>query len=182
MEIRMLILLTFALFGQPATEFPALKQRLQRGNYAEARAGYEVLLKDKNPAGGAFVGLALCLRAEGRYSDALEALDAGIKSHPDDPSLLAQRADLFFFLGKWEDAGKDAETAIKKQDANLLARWDRVRLLRDVGDIPAADKEVRRQRSWKGHRGRGIASPHRIGRSGERPLEQQALTVRVHPQ
>ena len=56
----MLILLTLVLAGQPATEFPALKQRLQRGNYAEARAGYEALLKDKNPAGGAFVGLALC--------------------------------------------------------------------------------------------------------------------------
>ena len=51
--------------------------------------------------------------------------------------------DLFFFLGKWDDAAKDAEAAIKKEDANFLARWVRVRLLRDQGDIPAADKEVR---------------------------------------
>jgi len=57
--------------------------------------------------------------------------------------LLAQRADLFFSLGKWDDAAKDAEAAIKQQDANFLALWVRVRLLRDKGDLPAADKEVR---------------------------------------
>ena len=83
------------------------------------------------------------LASRGRYSDALDALDAGLKAHPDDPTLLAHRADLFFFLGKWDDAAKDAEAAIKKQDANFLARWVRVRFLRDKGDIPAADKEVR---------------------------------------
>jgi tetratricopeptide (TPR) repeat protein len=141
----MLLLTTIALVlgGQPKVEFAALKQRYQRGNYAEARAGYEELLKDKNPAAGAFVGQSLCLRAEGKYSDALDALDAGLKAHPGDSTLLAQRADLFFSLGRWDDAAQDAEAAIKKQEANLLARWVRVRLLRDKGDIASADKEVR---------------------------------------
>ncbi len=134
---------TFLASAQPKTDYPALKQRFQRGNYAEARAGYEALLKEKNPQPAAFVGLAACQRAEGQYSDALDTLDAGLKAHPDDPTLLAHRADLFFFLGKWDDASKDAEAAIKKQDANFLARWVRVRILRDKGDIPAADKEVR---------------------------------------
>src|SRR5215831_15859590 len=116
----MLLILMLTLTTQPKTEYPALKQRLQRGNYAEARTGYEALLKEKNPAPAAFVGRAACFWAEGQYSDALDALDAGLKAHPDHPALLAKRADLFFFLGKWDDAAKDAEAALKKQDANFL--------------------------------------------------------------
>ena len=34
--------LSFA-FAQPKSDYPALRQRLQRGNYAEALAGYEEL-------------------------------------------------------------------------------------------------------------------------------------------
>jgi tetratricopeptide (TPR) repeat protein len=139
----MILLLSIALATQPKEEYPALRQRLQRGNYAEARAGYQSLVKEKNPARAAFVGLAHSLRAEGKYSDALEALDAGLKAHPDDPTLLAWRADLFFFLGRWDDAAQDVDRAIKKEDGNLLGRWVRVRLLRDKGDLPAADREVR---------------------------------------
>jgi tetratricopeptide (TPR) repeat protein len=139
----MLLLLSIVIAAQPKAEFPALKQRLQRGNHAEARAGYEALLNEKNPAAGAFVGLALSFRAEGKHSDALDALDRGLKAHPEDATLLAQRADLFFFLGRWGDAEKDAAAAIKQQDGNFLARWVRVRLLRDKGDLAAADKEVR---------------------------------------
>ena len=45
----MLLLLALGLAAQPKTDFPALKQRLQRGNYAEARAGFEAILKEKNP-------------------------------------------------------------------------------------------------------------------------------------
>jgi tetratricopeptide (TPR) repeat protein len=129
--------------AQQKTEYPALKQRLQRGNYAEAKAGYEELIKTEKSPIAAYIGLAECLRAEGEYQEAFESLDAGLKIHKDNPDLLAHRADLFFFLGKWDEAAKDAETAIKLQETNFLARWVRARLLRDKGDIPAADKEVR---------------------------------------
>ena len=139
----MLLFLTLVLAAQPKTDYPALKQRLQRGNYAEARGGFEQLVKEEKPQVAAFAGLALCLRAEGEYPKALDALDAGLKVHPDDSTLLAERADLHFFLGRWDDASKDAEASIKKQDGNFLARWVRARVLRDRGDLPAADKEVR---------------------------------------
>jgi tetratricopeptide (TPR) repeat protein len=139
----MLLLLAFALIAQPKADYPALKQRFQRGNYAEARAGYEALLKEAQPEVAAFVGLAAVYRTEGDYSKSLDTLDAGLKVHADDPTLLAQRADLLFALGKWDDASKDAEAALKKQDGNFLARWVRTRILRDKGDIAAADKEVR---------------------------------------
>lgn len=130
------------LHTQPKVEYPALKQRLLRGNYAEARTGYEALLKEEKPAVAAFVGLAAVSRAEGDYPKALEILEAGLKLYPDEPTLLAHRADLAFFLGRWDDASKDAETALGKDDLNFLARWVRTRILRDKGDVAAANKEV----------------------------------------
>jgi tetratricopeptide (TPR) repeat protein len=139
----MLLLLTLVLAGQPKVDYPALKQRYQRGNYAEARSGYEALLKEPKPAVAAFVGLAAVLQAEGEYDRAYETLTAGLQAHPDDPGLLARRADLLFQLGRWDEAAADAEAALKLQDANFLARWVRARLLRDRGDLAAADKEVR---------------------------------------
>lgn len=128
---------------QPKVDYPALKQRFQRGNYAEARAGYEAILKEEKPPPAAFLGLAAVFRAEGEYAKALEQLDAGLKAHPDDPALLAHRGDLNYSRGLWDDALKDAEAAIKKQDANFLARWTRARILRDRGDVSKADTEVR---------------------------------------
>lgn len=129
--------------AQQKTEYPALKQRLQRGNYAEARAGYEGLIKVEKPAVAAFVGLATVDRMEGKYAEALDTLDAGLKAFPNDPDLLANRADMQYFLGRWTEAGSDAEASIKQQEANFLARWVRAQLLRDRGDLKAADQEVR---------------------------------------
>lgn len=128
--------------GQPKAEYPALKQRLQRGNYAEALAGYtELAEKEKLPL--AFIGMAACQRAVGEHTKALDALDAGLKAAPDNPDLLAQRADLLFALGKWDDASKDADAALKKHPDHFLARWVLARVLRDKGDLAAADIAMR---------------------------------------
>lgn len=154
-----------AALAQTKTEFPALRQRLERGNYAEARAGYEDLTRAEKPAAAAFIGLAACNRAEGLYPEALEVLDRGLKAIPDDPDLLAQRADLHFFLGQWDEASRDAEAAIKRKDGNFLARWVRVRLLRDKGDRDGADKEVRwivKTYSDASAAGRDITDPDRL--------------------
>lgn len=139
----MLLLLSVVLLAPPQVDYPALQQRVQRGNYAEARAGYEAILAEPSPPVVAFVGQAHCLRAEGDYTAALAALDAGLKRHPADPNLLAQRADLLYFLGQWDAAAADAEAALQKHDGNFLARWTRARILRDKGDLAAADTEVR---------------------------------------
>ncbi|MBA4064059.1 MAG: hypothetical protein C0501_10170 [Isosphaera sp.] len=139
----MVLLLTAVLAAPPQSDYPALRQRLLRGNTAEARTGYAALLKGDKPAAAAFAGLAAVHRAEGDYPDALDVLAAGLKVHPADPALLARRADLHFLLGRWDEALADADAAVKAQDGNLLARWVRARVLRDRGDLPAADKEVR---------------------------------------
>lgn len=128
---------------QPRVEYPALRQRLQRGNYAEALAGYAELVGGEKPEPAAFVGQAACHRTLGDTSKAADALDAGLKAHPDHPDLLAARADLSYSLGRWEDSLKDAETAIKKTPNHFAARWVRARILRDKGDLPAADTEMR---------------------------------------
>lgn len=119
------------------------RQRLQRGNYAEARAAFTELAKDAKLAPAAAAGLAQAWRAEGESAKALTALETALKAAPDHPDLLAHRADLFYALGKWDDATKDAEAAIKKQPKHFLARWVRARILRDRGDLVAADTEVR---------------------------------------
>ena len=127
---------------QPKSDYPALKQRLQRGNYAEALAGYdEVVAKEKLPL--AFIGQAACYRAQGENAKAIDALDAGLKASPDNPELLAHRAELLSALGRWDDATKDAEAAIKKDSKHFLARWTRARVLRDKGDLTGADTEMR---------------------------------------
>ncbi len=129
--------------AEPKVEYPALRQRLQRGNYAEALAGFEELVKGEKPEPAAFLGHSACLRVTGEHSKALDALAAGLKAHPDHPDLLAARADLSYSLGKWDDALRDAEAAIKTRDGHFAARWVHARVLRDKGDLPAADTEMR---------------------------------------
>jgi cellulose synthase operon protein C len=132
-----------AVVAQPKVEYPALKQRLQRGNYAEALAGYDEHAKADKPQPAAFLGQAACYRATGDSTKAFDALDAGLKVSPEHPDLLAARADLYYSLGKWDDATKDAEATIKKQADHFPARWVRARILRDKGDLTGADTEMR---------------------------------------
>jgi tetratricopeptide (TPR) repeat protein len=124
-------------------EYPALIQRLQRGNYAEALAGFEEQTKVDSPQPAAFAGVAACHVAVGEHAKALDALDAGLKVSPDHPDLLAARSDLLYSLGKWDEALRDAGTALKKQPNHFLARWVRARILRDKGDLAGADTEMR---------------------------------------
>gem|GEM_PF-312032 len=141
--VLLLLLPAPPLRAQEKIEYPALKQRLERGNYAEALAGYQELAKTEKSPPVAFIGQAACYRALGENVKALDALDAGLKLSPENADILAHRADLFYSLGKWDDALKDAEAAIKKQADHFLARWVRARILRDKGDLTNADIEMR---------------------------------------
>jgi len=127
---------------KPADPLAEARQRLRRGNLAEAREAYEKLAKDPKHAARAAIGLSLCLQTEGENSKALTVLDDAIKA-ADQPDLRAHRAELLYMLGQWDDALKDAEAVIAKQEKHFLARWVRARILRDKGDMAAADKEVR---------------------------------------
>jgi len=125
-----------------AASLAEARQRLQRGNYEEARAAFQDLTTDPKHGVAASIGLARAYRIEGESSKALLILDDAIK-RSNDPDLLAHRADLFYSLGQWDDAIKDADAVLKKDEKRFLARWVKARILRDKGDMPAADQEMR---------------------------------------
>lgn len=115
------------------------RQRLLKGNYAEARAAYTKLAEaDPRLKPAAAVGVCRALRAEGRADDALAAL-AGI----DHPDVRAERSDLLFSLGRWEEADKEADAALADKEDQLLARWTKARVLRDTGRTAEASDAVR---------------------------------------
>ncbi len=119
------------------------RQRWLRGNYDEARAGYEKLLDDEKLRGPAAIGIARTYQSVGDDAKAIAAVEEALKKDAKTPDLLATRADLLFTLGRWDEASKDADAAIKLKSNHFLARWVRARLIRDTGDVKKADGEVR---------------------------------------
>ncbi len=117
---------------------------LLHGNYEEARTAYAgAILTDEKLAPSATIGIAETYRLEGNLSKALGTLNACKDVHPENPDLLAARADLLYGMGKWDDAEKDADAAIAKKEGQLLARYTKARILRDRGNTDEADKAFR---------------------------------------
>jgi tetratricopeptide (TPR) repeat protein len=119
------------------------RERLNKGNYAEARAKYEHLAKEEATRIPATIGLARGWRAEGDYAKAEAVLTEALAGATTNADLLAERADLRFELGRWDDAKADAAAALKVKDEHLLARWTLARIARDKGDLEEADQAVR---------------------------------------
>lgn len=119
------------------------RERLNKGNYAEARAKYENLAKEEATRIPATIGLARGWRAEGDYTKADSLLTDALKAAPNAADLLAERADLRFSLGRWDDAKADAAAAMKIKNEHLLARWTLARVARDKGELADADQGVR---------------------------------------
>lgn len=149
-SLAALLLLVFAAVApaQPkkwsAGPFAEARQRLQKGNFDEARAAFEaVAKKDAKLAPDAAIGIAAAHRAVGDADKALNTLTDALKSAADHPNLLAARSDLYFEVGKWDEAEKDADAAMAKKDSPLLAQWTKARLLRDRGKVEDADKAMR---------------------------------------
>ncbi len=117
--------------------------RLLHGNYAEARAGFEPLLKDDTTRPAAAIGISRAWCGEGEYDKALAAIDSALEKSPDSPDLQAARGDLLFGRGRWDEAGKAADAALAKDKDHFAARWVKARILRDSGDMTKADTEVR---------------------------------------
>lgn len=120
------------------------RQRLQKGNYEEARAAFEeAVRKDEALRPACAIGVCQTYRQVGESDKALAVLSDALKSAPDHPDLLAVRADLLYELGRWDEAAQDADAAVLKKDNQLLARWTKARVLRDRGQVEEADKAIR---------------------------------------
>jgi tetratricopeptide (TPR) repeat protein len=123
---------------------PALRQareRLLKGNYAEAREQYEALLKKGEHAVAATLGLCRAWHSEGNYREALDILDSALKSHGNSADLHAFQADLLFQRGRWDEADKAANHALTLSRNSFLAHWVLARLHRDRGDFKKANDE-----------------------------------------
>src|SRR5262245_16541278 len=108
---------------------PSLKdarQRWLRGNYAEARALYEKLAANANQTVAATIGLSRTLQSEGQYDKALAVVDALLTTNIKQPSaaladLAGRRAELLYLRGRWQEAEKGAEAALKANPDHFLA-------------------------------------------------------------
>lgn len=146
-------LLAAVAFAAPASAQPKkwsagplaeARQRLLKGNYEEARAAFEEMAKkDESLRPACAVGVSQTYRQVGDTDKALAVLTDALKSAADHPDLLAARADLLYELGRWDEAARDADAAVAKKDAQLLARWTKARVLRDKGQVDEADKAIR---------------------------------------
>jgi tetratricopeptide (TPR) repeat protein len=121
----------------------AARQRLLRGNYAEARDLYTALAKDRNQRAAATVGLSRAWRSEGEYDKALEVVEAALKGLPKNADLLAARAELLYLRGRWDEAAKAARAALAANQEHFLARWILAEVYRDHGELTKADEELR---------------------------------------
>jgi tetratricopeptide (TPR) repeat protein len=119
------------------------RERLLRGNYAEARELFTALAKDAKNKVSASIGLSRAHESEGQYEQALSVIDAVLKDAPQNPELLARRAEILYLRGRWEEADKDASAALAKDGENFLAHWIKGQVLRDKGEVEKADEEFR---------------------------------------
>jgi tetratricopeptide (TPR) repeat protein len=118
------------------------RQRLLRGNYAEARALYEGLAKDPQFKVAATVGLCQTMLSEGEYDKALAVLDTALKTSPADATLHARRAEVLYLRGRWEDTDKALQQALTHDKEHFLAHWIRAQLYRDRGDFKKAGEDL----------------------------------------
>lgn len=119
------------------------RQRLNRGNYAEARAAYAKLRSDAKLGPASSIGIARSWILEGEYTKALDELTGALKSHSTNVDLLAARADLYYELGRWDEALQDVDTALKLQANHIPARWTKARITRDQGNTDSAYEQMR---------------------------------------
>lgn len=118
------------------------RQRLLRGNYAEARELYAALAKEAQHKATAAVGISRAWQAQGEYERALQAVEVALKDGPH-TDLLARQAELLYFRGRWDEAAASAAKAIERSGENLLARWVQGQILRDKGELDKADEAFR---------------------------------------
>ena len=125
------------------TTLEEARERWLRGNYEEAQALYEDLGKDAKNQPAATIGLSRALESQGEYDKALGVLEPALQKHTKNVDLLARHAEILYRRGRWDDAKKAVDAALKIDANQFLARWVQAQFYRDTGDIKKADTEMR---------------------------------------
>jgi tetratricopeptide (TPR) repeat protein len=139
------VLLSLTLPALAAADDASLKsarQRLLRGNIEEAIAQYQQLAEDAKNKAAAATGLSRCYEARGEYDKALAAVEDALKADNKHLDLLSRRAELLYVRGRWDDAEKAAESALAVDKQSVRARWVRVQVWRDRGEVARVRPEL----------------------------------------
>ena len=142
------------------------RQRLQKGSYEEAKVQFaKAAAADSKLKPAAAIGLSRAHRAVGDDAAALDGLNAALADSPKNPDLLAERGDLHFAAGRWDEALTDADAALAAKEETLLAWWVKARVLRDRGQPAEADAAVRwvvRHYSGRSNADKDIVDPDEL--------------------
>jgi tetratricopeptide (TPR) repeat protein len=138
----LLVLTPTALAAADGPTLKSARQRLLRGNIEEAVSQYEELAKDAKQKAAAVVGLSRCHEAQGEYDKALALVDDALKADAKNLDLLTRRAELLYLRGRWDEAEKAAESALAVDKQSVRARWVRVQVWRDRGELARVRPEL----------------------------------------
>ena len=115
-------------FGDPTNPVPALTARnlgqsyLEEKNFAEAVNWYQTCVsRDKNYTDG-WLGLADALLAQGRGDEAIRQLEAGMRTLPDDMSMLVALGEAYYRAGRFDEAKPRLETVAAKDPGGPAGR------------------------------------------------------------
>jgi tetratricopeptide (TPR) repeat protein len=139
------LLFILAFPALAAADGPSLKsarQRLLRGNIDEAIGQYQELAKDAKQKSAAAAGLSRCYEARGEYDKALAVVDDALKADAKALGLLSRRAELLYLRGRWDEAEKAAENALAVDKQSVRARWVRLQVWRDRGELAKVKPEL----------------------------------------
>src|ERR1700722_11562712 len=126
-----------------ADDLKEARVRWLHGNYDEAQAAYTELLKDAKHGAAAALGLSRTHQSLGEYDKALEVIETALAARPKNADLIARRAELFYFRGRWKEAEEAAGKALDLKADHFLARYIRAVVARDRGDTATADADFR---------------------------------------
>ena len=94
---------------------------LSSGKYTEAIAAYDQALDVDEKNQGAWNGKMSALLYQDKYDDVLSLFSEAQKNVPDDFSIWVQKGRAEYYLQKWDDAAKSAETALRMKKNSIDA-------------------------------------------------------------
>ncbi len=109
----------------PTATLEQCRQLHMKGNYSPAADGYRRLMSDELLRAAAAAGLANALAAQGKYAEALDALDQVGPAAADDERVLLARTEALARVGRYEEGLAAAAKANELRPAGaeaILAR------------------------------------------------------------